>query len=112
MLTIASVVIEGAVGAVVSTVTLKAVEATPVLPAASVAVAVRLWTPSASAAVVKLQAPVEFAAALPKRVAPSNTLIVLLASAVPLSIKVLSLVTPSPTVPLSFENEAMLGATG
>ena len=33
----------GASGAVVSTVTLRAVEATPVLPAASVAVAVRLW---------------------------------------------------------------------
>ena len=42
----------GAPGAVVSTVTAKAVEAVPVLPAASVAVAVRLWAPLASAAVV------------------------------------------------------------
>ena len=39
--------IEGAVGATVSTVTLNAAEAAPVLPAASVAVAVRLWAPSA-----------------------------------------------------------------
>ena len=39
-------------GAVVSMVTLSAAEAAPVLPAASVAVAVRLWAPLASAAVV------------------------------------------------------------
>ena len=42
----------GATGAVVSMVTLSAAEAPPVLPAASVAVAVRLWAPSASTAVV------------------------------------------------------------
>ena len=35
----------GAIGAVVSMVTFSALEATPVLPAASVAVAVRLWPP-------------------------------------------------------------------
>ena len=40
----------GASGAVVSTVTLRAVEATPVLPAGSVAVAVRLWAPLVRAA--------------------------------------------------------------
>ena len=42
----------GATGAVVSMVTSSAAEATLVLPAASVAVAVRLWAPLASAAVV------------------------------------------------------------
>ena len=42
----------GATGAAVSTVTLSAVEAAPVLPATSVAVAVRLWAPLLSAAVV------------------------------------------------------------
>ena len=42
----------GATGAVVSMVTASAADATPVLPAASVAVAVRLWAPFASAAVV------------------------------------------------------------
>ena len=36
----------------------------------------------------------------------------LLASAVPVSVSVLSLVMPSPTVPLSVENEVMLGAAG
>ena len=36
----------------------------------------------------------------------------LLASAVPVRVSVLSLVMPSPTVPLSVENEAMLGAAG
>ena len=45
-------VIVGATGAAVSIVTASAVEAAPVLPAASVAVAVRLWAPFASAAVV------------------------------------------------------------
>ena len=38
-------------------VTLSALEAALVLPATSVAVAVRLWAPLVSAAVVKLQAP-------------------------------------------------------
>ena len=61
----------GATGAVVSMVTLSAVEAAPVLPAASVAVAVRLWAPLLSAAVVKLQAPLPLAVALPSSVAPS-----------------------------------------
>ena len=50
LLTIASVEIDGATGASVSTVTLRAVEATPVLPATSVAVAVRLWVPLVRAA--------------------------------------------------------------
>ena len=35
-----------------------------------------------------------------------------LASALPVSVRVLSLVMPSPAVPLSVEYEAMLGATG
>src|SRR5260221_10022952 len=104
--------IVGTVGTWVSTVTLSAADAVPVLPAASVAVDVRLWAPSASAAAVKLQAPVPLAGALPSSVTPSNTLTVVLASAVPVSVRVLSLVRPSPTVPLSVENEAMLGATG
>ena len=53
--------IAGAAGAAVSTVTLSALDAAPVLPAASVAVAVKLCAPSASAAVVKLQAPLPLA---------------------------------------------------
>ena len=70
-LTITSLVIDGAVGATVSTVTLSAVEATPVLPAASVAVAVKLWVVLAKVPVVKLQAPLPLAVALPSRVVPS-----------------------------------------
>ena len=41
------------------------------LPAASVAVAVKLCAPSARVAVVKLQAPLPFAVTVPSRVAPS-----------------------------------------
>ena len=50
--------------------------------------------------------------ALPSRVAPSKTLTVQLASAVPVSVSVVSLVMWSPTVPLSVENEAIVGAAG
>ena len=51
-LSVENEVIVGVVGAVVSMVTFSALEATPVLPAASVAVAVRLWPPFGRAAVV------------------------------------------------------------
>ena len=53
----------GLTGAAVSMVTLSALEAALVLPATSVAVAVRLWAPLVSAAVVKLQAPLPSAVA-------------------------------------------------
>ena len=61
----------GATGATVSMVTLSAVEEALVLPATSLAVALRLWAPLARAAVVKLQAPAPLAVALPSRLAPS-----------------------------------------
>ena len=63
--------IAGVTGALASTVTLSALEAALVLPATSVAAAVRLWAPLASAAVVKLQAPAPLAVADPSSVAPS-----------------------------------------
>ena len=49
---------------------------------------------------------------MPSSVAPSYTFTVLLASAVPVSVSVLSLVMPSPAVPLSVENAAIAGALG
>src|SRR5262245_15334807 len=61
---------------------------------------------------MKLQAPLPFVVAVPIWVVPSNTVTVLLTAAVPLSVSVLSLVTPSPTAPLSLENEVMVGAAG
>ena len=48
-------------------VTLSALEAALVLPATSVAVALRLWAPLVSAAVVKLQAPAPLAVADPEQ---------------------------------------------
>ena len=51
------------------------------MPAVSVAFAVRLWTPSSSAAVVKLQAPAPSAVGVPSTVTPSEIVTVLLASA-------------------------------
>ena len=63
--------IAGATGALVSMVTLSAAEAALVLPATSVAVAVRLWAPLVSAAVVKLQAACPLAVADPSSVTPS-----------------------------------------
>src|SRR4029079_14930016 len=104
--------IAGVAGALASMVTLSALEAALVLPATSVAVAVRLWPPLVSAAVVKLQAPAPLAVADPSRVAPSQTLTVALASALPVRVRVLSLVMPSPTVPLSVEYEPIAGVAG
>src|SRR5262245_65276450 len=93
-------------------VTLSVLEAALVLPATSIAVAVRLCAPLLRAAVVKLQAPAPLAVTLPSRLTPSYTFTVLLASAVPVRVRVLSLVMPSPTVPLSVENDATVGALG
>ena len=53
-----------------------------------------------------------FAVVVPIWFVPSKTCTVLLAAAVPVSVSVLSLVIPSPTVPLSVENEAIVGALG
>src|ERR1017187_619189 len=103
--------IEGAAGTWVSTVTLNAVEAALVIPA-TVSVAVKLWVALLNAAVAKLQAPLPLAVALPSSVAPSYTFTALLATAVPVSVRTFALVMPSPTTPLSGENEAMVGAAG
>ncbi len=76
----------GVAGAAVSTVRVKAELAVLTLPAASVAVAVRLWLPSISAVVgVKVQLPKASAVVVPSSVVPSKMLMVLLASAVPVS---------------------------
>ncbi len=62
----------GAFGATLSMVTLRAAEAAPVLPATSVALAVSVCAPRASAELVMLQAPVIAAAvAVPSTVTPS-----------------------------------------
>src|SRR5258708_38371216 len=74
----------GVVGVEIFIVTAATAEAASELPAASVAVAVKLCVPLANPAVVYAQAPLPFAIVLPSSVAPSNTLTVLLASAVPL----------------------------
>ncbi|NKA72185.1 hypothetical protein GO284_01111 [Ralstonia solanacearum] len=85
----------GASGTETSTVSVKAEVAVLTLPAASVAVAVRLWLPSASAVVgVKDQLPEASAVVVPSSVVPSRMLMVLLASAVPASVGVGSFVLP------------------
>src|SRR5277367_290419 len=58
------------------------------LPAPSVAVAVKLCVPLASAPVAKVHAPLLLAVAVPNLVELSNTAIVLLASAVPISVTI------------------------
>ena len=60
-----------AFGAAVSTNTTRSAEKAPTLPAASVAIARRLWLPSASAALVYVQTPLALAVTVPSRVAPS-----------------------------------------
>ncbi|OKP64408.1 hypothetical protein BTE77_34910 [Ensifer adhaerens] len=66
--------IVGFIGLVVSTVKSHPVEATLVLPAASVALTVIVWTPSLSgwlASTVKAQLPFAEALVVPSRIAPS-----------------------------------------
>ena len=63
-------VIDGATGATVSMVTWNAVEDAPWLPAASVALAVRVWVPSPSTEVVIVNAP-PVATPVPSTVVPS-----------------------------------------
>ena len=74
--------------------------------------AVNLWTPSASATVVKLQAPLPFTGVLPIKVAPSYTCMLVLATAVPVNVNTFPLVMPSPPTLLSGKNEAMIGTGG
>jgi len=99
----AGLVISGALGAVVSIVTLIAAEAVEVLLAASVALAVIECVPSLKALLgMKLQSPEPSAAVVPSEVLPSKTSTVLLASAVPLKVGVASLVVaPSAGVVIS-----------
>ena len=99
----------GAAGATVSIVTLIATEAALVTPD-TVSVAVKLCTPSGKATVIKLQAPLALAVAVPSSVVPSYTFTVEFATAVPVSVRMAGSVMPSPTTPVSGENEVMVGA--
>ena len=104
--------VDGAAGAAVSIVRLSAAEATLSLPAASVAVAVRLCAPLPSAVLVIIHAPLPWQPPRPRIVAPSLSVTVLPAAAVPLTVGVVSLVTLSVAeVPLS-EPAARSGSTG
>ena len=102
----------GAPGAVVSMVTLSAAEAVLRLPTASSALAVKAWLPLASVPVANDHAPPPSAVAVPIWVAPSNTSTVMPAVAIPVRVTWLTLVMPSPVVPLSGENEATVGVPG
>ena len=75
-----------------STVTAKGAEATLTLPAASVSFAVKLWAPTAKLPVVKFQTPLAFTGAVPSNFVPSNAVIVLLASPVPVKVRMVAVV--------------------
>src|SRR5207248_951358 len=96
---------DGAVGAAVSMVTDSPVEAALMLPAASVALAVIVWLPEDSVEVAMLQLPLPSAVPLPIWVAPSNSVTVLPASAVPVKVGVATFVRLS--VPEAPESEAV-----
>lgn len=86
---------EGTAGAEESMVMERAAEASETLPARSVCVAVRLWTPSPKALGVKLQLPEPSAMAVPIDAPPSYTVTVAFASVVPLRVGIVLLVTLS-----------------
>ena len=75
-----------------------------------VSVAVRPWLPSAKAAVVHFHAPLPSAGAVPICFIPSGNSTVLFASGVPVRVSVLALVMWSPILPVSGENELIVGA--
>src|SRR5436190_1732363 len=88
-----------------------------VLPAASVALAVKLWRPWPSAAVVNVHPPLPSASTAPSLHDALPIFTVLLASAVPASVGLVSLVKPPlATVPVtgaaSSLTEVMVGAAG
>src|SRR5207253_3018160 len=104
----------GAAGAALSIVTDRPPEAAPVLPAASVAVAVIVWLPEASVEAVMLQSPVPSALPLPTTVVPSvsYSVMVLPASAVPVKVGVATLVRLSVLDEPESEAAARSGAKG
>ncbi|GJE06197.1 hypothetical protein AOPFMNJM_1511 [Methylobacterium jeotgali] len=104
--------IRGTEGAIESIVRASAALAAPVLPAASVAVAVRLWAPSARVPGVKLQRPSAEATVSPSRTPASSTVTVAPASAVPLRVGLRLAVIPSPAVPVSGVKPVIAGASG
>ena len=102
------------VGAVVSTETLKPLEAELTLPATSVALVVSVWLPALKVLDVMLQLPLPSAVAVPSTVVPSVSYIVTdaLASEVPVNVGVVSLVMSSELeTPVSVP-EVMSGALG
>ena len=110
-------VIAGASGACVSTLRVSVPEATDVFPAASVAVAVRVCSPSARTGVTAFQRPWTSAVTVARSTSPpdpaSNTVTVLPASAAPTSVGVLMRVRPSPTMPVSeLGAKTISGASG
>src|SRR5262245_15830740 len=85
----------------VSICTASGEEGLELLPATSVATALKLWTPSDSGApTVMLQTPPE-AVPVPRTVAPSRSVMVPFSAAVPVIVGVLSLVRLSPAMPES-----------
>jgi hypothetical protein len=86
---------EGADTEPLTTVIERAADAGLVLPEASVAVALMLCVPWASAELVTVQLPLESAVALPIWVEPANSLTVLPPAAVPVKVGVLSVVVLS-----------------
>ena len=103
------------VGATWSTVTAKISEAFPVLPAASVALAVIAWFPVASVVAIVnvpvLAVPVAPAISVPL----SNSVTTLASSAVPVTDTAVTFVTPSVRdrpVSVAVVNETLVGAAG
>ncbi|OLO02629.1 hypothetical protein BTW07_18720 [Salinicola socius] len=108
--------IAGAIGSTVSTLRVKLGLAGETLPAASVAVAVKSTSPSGRAfasPMVNDQLPSSSASAVPIWVPLARIATVALASAVPVSVGVASLVlSPSPRVPVGSMSSVALSITG
>ncbi len=104
------IVIVGVGSAII--VTARPLDDGPALPAVSMASAENVWKPSASGSVVNVQSPLASAVVVPMTSEPSSTSIVLPASAVPESVGVVSVVSPSPSGAVSSAKPVMTGAVG
>jgi len=106
---VVGVLMDGAAGATVSIVYIVAAEAVLVLPAASLAVAVKLCAPAVNRPEASDHDPLAAAVVLPSTVAPFFTRTVALASAVPLMEMEAVLFTKAPVVGVLMDGAA--GAT-
>ena len=114
LLSLLNTTVVAAAGAVVSTVKPIGADGALTLPAGSVTVAVRLWSPSLSVGVVYVHAPPASTITVPSTVVPSEMVTILPSSAEPLKVGVVSFVASPSAIakPSSLLSETLAASAG